>query len=89
VVIQAWAHGLPLVAAMSDGPAALIKPEQDGLLIPINDPGALALAARRLILDPGLRRRLAEGGAARIAEEFSAARIVGQWRDLLKPYGVG
>jgi glycosyltransferase involved in cell wall biosynthesis len=89
VVIQAWAHGLPLVAAMSDGPAALIKPEQDGLLIPINDPGALALAARRLILDPGLRRRLVEGGAARIAEEFSASRIVGQWRDLLKPYGVG
>ena len=88
VVIQAWAHGLPVVAAMSDGPAALIRPEQDGLLVPINDPKALALAARRLILDPGLRRRLAEAGTARIQSEFSADRIVDQWRALLEPYGV-
>jgi glycosyltransferase involved in cell wall biosynthesis len=88
VVIQAWAHGLPVVAAMSDGPAALIRPEQDGLLVPINDPKALALAARRLILDPGLRRRLAEAGTARIQGEFSADKIVDQWRALLKPYGV-
>jgi glycosyltransferase involved in cell wall biosynthesis len=88
VVIQAWAHGLPVVAAMSDGPAALIRPEQDGMLVPINDPGALALAARRLILDQGLRRRLAEAGTARIRDEFSAPRIVAEWRNLLEPYGV-
>jgi glycosyltransferase involved in cell wall biosynthesis len=88
VVIQAWAHGLPVVAAMSDGPAGLIRPEQDGLLTPINDARALALAARRLILDPGLRRRLAEAGAARIQDEFSAPSVVAQWRALLKPYGV-
>jgi glycosyltransferase involved in cell wall biosynthesis len=88
VVIQAWAHGLPVVAAMSEGPAALIKPEQDGILVPINDPRALAMAARRLILDPGLRRRLAETGSERIADEFSAERIVGHWRELLEAYGV-
>ena len=88
VVIQAWAHGLPVVAAMSDGPAALIRPEQDGLLTPINDARALALAARRLILDGGLRRRLAEAGTARIQAEFSAASVVAHWRALLEPYGV-
>jgi len=88
VVIQAWAHGLPVVAAMSDGPAALIRPEQDGMLIPINDVHALALAARRLILDPGLRHRLAEAGEARVRDEFSASRVVAQWRELLEPYGV-
>jgi glycosyltransferase involved in cell wall biosynthesis len=88
VVIQAWAHGLPIVAAMSDGPASLIRTEQDGLLVPINDPAALALAARRLILDAGLRRRLAEAGSQRIADEFSASHIVAHWRELLEPYGV-
>jgi glycosyltransferase involved in cell wall biosynthesis len=88
VVIQAWAHGLPVAAAMSDGPAALIHPEQDGLLVPINDPRALALAARRLILDPGLRRRLAEAGAERLKAEFSPHRVTAQWQDLLSPYGV-
>jgi glycosyltransferase involved in cell wall biosynthesis len=89
VIIQAWAHGLPVVAAMSDGPAALIRPEQDGILVPINDVHALALAARRLILNPGLRQRLAEAGAERVRDEFSAGRVVAQWRELLEPYGVG
>jgi glycosyltransferase involved in cell wall biosynthesis len=89
VVIQAWAHGLPVVAAMSDGPGALIRPEADGLLVPINDPRALAMAARRMILDPGLRRRLAEAGAERLKAEFSPGHVVAQWRDLLAPYGVG
>lgn len=88
VVIQAWAYGLPIVAAISDGPATLIRPEQDGLLVPIDDPAALALAARRLILDGGLRRRLAEAGQARIAAEFSAAHVVDHWRELLAPLGV-
>ena len=88
VVIQAWAHGLPVVAAMSDGPAALIRPEADGLLTPINDAGALAMAARRLVLDAGLRRRLAEAGAARLAAEFSPGRVIAEWRALLQPYGV-
>ena len=58
------------------------------MLVPVNDSRALALAARRLILDSGLRRRLAGAGTARIRDEFSAPRIVAQWRDLLKPYGV-
>jgi hypothetical protein len=49
----------------------------------------LALAARRLILDPGRRRRLAEAGEARVRDEFSASRVVAQWRALLEPYGVG
>jgi glycosyltransferase involved in cell wall biosynthesis len=88
VVIQAWAHDLPVIAGMSDGPAALIRPEQDGILVPINDPRSLALAARRLILDRGLGRRLAEAGAARVRDEFSTARVVAQWRTLLEPYGV-
>ncbi len=89
VIIQAWAHGLPVVAAMSDGPAALIRPEQDGMLVPINDVQALALAARRLILDPARRRRLVEAGQARVRDEFSAGRVVAQWRTLLQPYGAG
>jgi glycosyltransferase involved in cell wall biosynthesis len=89
VVIQAWAHGLPVVAAMSDGPGALIRPGEDGLLVPVNDARGLALAARRLIVDAGLRRRLAEAGAQRLAAEFSTDRVVAQWRELLGPYGVG
>jgi glycosyltransferase involved in cell wall biosynthesis len=42
-----------------------------------------------MILDPGLRRRLAEAGAQRLMAEYSPGRVVEQWRDLLAPYGVG
>jgi glycosyltransferase involved in cell wall biosynthesis len=86
VVIQAWAHGLPIVAAASQGPGALIHDQVDGLLVPVDDDEALASAAQRLLTDAGLRSRLAEAGAARIAAEFSQGRIVARWRDVLRPY---
>jgi glycosyltransferase involved in cell wall biosynthesis len=89
VVIQAWAHGLPVVAAASQGPKDLIHTEEDGLLVAIDDDAGLAAAARRLMADPALRQRLAEAGAARLAGEFSVRRIADQWRALLQPYGVG
>ncbi|MDB5461347.1 MAG: glycosyltransferase, partial [Caulobacteraceae bacterium] len=89
VVIQAWAHDLPVVAAASQGPKDLIRTEEDGLLVAIDDDAALAAAAARLIADRALGRRLAEAGAARLAAEFSTRRITAQWRELLQPYGVG
>ncbi|HUO22314.1 MAG TPA: glycosyltransferase [Caulobacteraceae bacterium] len=88
VVIQAWAHGLPVVAAASQGPKDLIAPGVDGLLAPIDDDEALAVAARRLIEEPALGARLAQAGAARVSGEFSRARVVAEWRTLLGRYGV-
>jgi glycosyltransferase involved in cell wall biosynthesis len=87
VVIQAWAHGLPVVAAASQGPAALIHDGTDGLLAPIDDAGALAAAVRALIGDAALRARLAEAGRRRVVEGFSEAAVVSQWRDLFAEHG--
>jgi glycosyltransferase involved in cell wall biosynthesis len=88
VVIQAWAHGLPVAAAASQGPKDLIHTEEDGLLVAIDDHEGLAAAAARLIADRALGRRMAQAGAARLAAEFSVGRITDQWRELLLPYGV-
>jgi hypothetical protein len=44
--------------------------EQTGLTIPVNDADALAAAARRLLDEPGLRQRLAEGALRRVRQEF-------------------
>lgn len=87
VVIQAWAHGLPVVAAESQGPKALIRPEEDALLVRIDDPAALAEAVRRLLADATLRKRLAERGLARVAAEFSEAAVVDQWTTLFADLG--
>ncbi len=88
VVIQAWAHGLPVVAAASQGPKDLIRTEEDGLLVAIDDDEGLATAAARLIRDPQMGRRMAEAGAERLAAEFSVDRICAEWRELLQPYEV-
>jgi len=87
VVIQAWAHGLPVVAAASQGPAALIRDDEDGLLVPVDDADALAGAVRRLLDDPMARVRLAQNGLARVEAEFSESAVVSQWRSLFADYG--
>ena len=89
VVIQAWAHGLPVVAAASQGPKALIRDGHDGLLVPVDDADALAASVRRLLADPALRAGLASAGAARVAAEFSEAAVVAQWKALFADHGAG
>ncbi len=86
-VIQAWAHAIPLVTAASQGPGALVRDQEDALLTPVEDHEAVAAAVHRLIADPALGRRLVEGGLARLAAEFSPAKVVAQWRDLFARFG--
>lgn len=87
VVIQAWAHGLPVIAAASQGPGALIRDGADGHLIPIDNAEALAEKVRVLLADPALRQNFAAAGRARVAQEFSEATVVALWRDLFARYG--
>ncbi|MBC6982608.1 glycosyltransferase [Caulobacter sp. 17J80-11] len=87
VVIQAWVHGLPLVAAASRGPAGLIRDGVDGRLVPVDAPDALAEAVCALLADPAGRAELAAAGARRVASEFSEDAIVEQWRALFQAVG--
>ncbi len=87
VVIQAWAHGLPIIAAASQGPAALIRDGEDGLLVPIDDPDALATGIRRMLGDGTLRRAAVARGLARVTAEFSASAVVAQWQKLFEELG--
>ena len=87
VVIQAWAHGLPVVAAKAAGPASLIRDGEDGFLIPIDNHQALADKARIMLSDAELRKSFISAGRARVAADFSEAAVVAQWRDLLARYG--
>ena len=87
VVIQAWAHGLPVVAAESQGPKALIEPGKDGLLAPIDDAEGLAEGVRRLLADKALRDRIVRRGKKRVELEFSEAAVVAQWKTLFIDYG--
>ncbi len=61
-VVEAWARNIPVVAARSQGPGALIKDGRNGLLAPVDDGEALARAIRTVLSDADLAARLAAGG---------------------------
>lgn len=79
VVLEAWAHGAPVVAAASEGPAALISDGEDGLLVPVDDAPALAAALDRALGDASLRARLAAAGRARHALAFAEDGVVARY----------
>jgi len=83
VVINAWAHGVPLVAAASQGPSFLIRDGEDGLKVPVDDAHALAVAVNALLGDGGLSGRLRAGGFERVRKEFSEDAVVQRYMDLL------
>jgi glycosyltransferase involved in cell wall biosynthesis len=87
VVIQAWAHGVPVVAAHSAGPGALITDGHDGHLVPIDDDAALAARVQELLADPLRRTALAAAGLRRVEAKFSEAAVVAQWRALFDAMG--
>jgi glycosyltransferase involved in cell wall biosynthesis len=84
VVIHAWAHGVPLVAAASQGPGFLVRDGEDGLIVPVEDAPALAAAISALLANPGLGRHLAAGGLERTAAEFSETAVVTRYREVLQ-----
>jgi glycosyltransferase involved in cell wall biosynthesis len=73
VTVDAWAASRPLVAADAVGPAAYVKNEVNGLLIPKNDVDALATALSRVISDKALAAKLVEGGRAAYEQQFNKA----------------
>ena len=84
VVIEAWAQARPVVAAASDGPAALIVDGKSGLLTPVDDAEALAAAIRRVASDPALAAQLAAGGRAAYESGFTEAAVVRDYLDFFK-----
>lgn len=87
VVIQSWAHGVPVIAAKSTGPEALIRDGEDGFLIEIDDAEALATKTKILLADKELSARFVANGARRVETEFSEGAVVAQWRALFDAMG--
>ncbi len=73
VVIEAWAQGVPVIAADSLGPGTLIEHMETGVLTPVDDAAALTNAIRRVVEDRALRTRLAGNGRAEYEARFTEA----------------
>lgn len=78
-VLDAWAHEVPVVASRTGGMAMLIHHGKNGLLVPVEDPVALADAVLELKKNRSYGRRLAAAGLQRFEEDFSERIVVEQY----------
>jgi glycosyltransferase involved in cell wall biosynthesis len=78
VVIEALAAGCPVVATPVGGVPEVIVDRQTGLLVPIDQPEALAASVQELRRDAALRRRLSEAGAACARARYHQTIVIAQ-----------
>ena len=76
VLLEAMAARVPVVASAVSGVADVVTHGRNGLLVPVNEPEALAAAIFRLLRDGPLRRKVAEGGLEQLRDRFSVRNMV-------------
>jgi glycosyltransferase involved in cell wall biosynthesis len=76
VLLEAMAHGVPLVASRVGGIPDSVAHEVNGLLAPPKDPALLAAACTRVFADSQLRQGLIESGL-----EFARTHTVDRFSD--------
>jgi glycosyltransferase involved in cell wall biosynthesis len=81
-VMEAMACGLCVVSTNVGGISYLLQHEQDALLVPPRDPGAMAAAVRRILTEPGLAEHLSRNARKKV-EQFDWSAILPQWEALL------
>lgn len=69
--IEAMAAGLPVVVTKCGGPEEILSPNEQGLMVEINNPSALAAALGSLINDRSLQERLVASAKSRVEQSFS------------------
>ena len=74
-LLEAAACGRPIVASDVPGCREIARPGVNALLVPPDDPPALADAIARLAQDGDLRRRFGAAGRDLVEAEFASARI--------------
>ncbi|MGH2351679.1 MAG: glycosyltransferase family 4 protein [Chloroflexota bacterium] len=78
VFAEAMAAGKPVVGTRVSAVPEVVLDGETGLLVPPEDPDALAAAIIRLCEDLAERRRLGNNGYQRVRQHFTASRMVGE-----------
>jgi glycosyltransferase involved in cell wall biosynthesis len=84
VLMEAMLSGIPVVSTHISGIPELIANEQEGLLIPPDDPAELAQAMKRLLMDNELRYCVYQNGIHRVTTEFDTEHNTNRLLHLLQ-----
>ncbi len=79
VILEAWAHGCPVIAADSSGPQELIASGTTGLLFPIDDVTALVSCLKEALSSESFRNHLQKEGRRFVEKNFSKEKVVGEY----------
>jgi glycosyltransferase involved in cell wall biosynthesis len=75
-VLEALASGVPVIATRAGGQTDVVRPGNNGWLVPPSDPGAMAAALREAsTTDLGALRRNARASAAALAWSRQVDRL--------------
>ncbi|WP_083391408.1 glycosyltransferase family 4 protein [Parafrankia soli] len=81
-MFEILAAGRPIIGSVR-GEAARILTEAGAMVVPPEDPDALAAAVRALATDPRRRAAMGRAGQAHVAAHFDRAQLARRYRDLL------
>jgi glycosyltransferase involved in cell wall biosynthesis len=81
VILEAMASGLPVVASGISGIPLAVEHATSGLLVPEQEPAALAAALRQLLGDPAAARRMGEAGRRRTVAGLTWDAVAARHRE--------
>jgi glycosyltransferase involved in cell wall biosynthesis len=79
VFVQAWAQKTPLITTDADGPRQFVRHGEDGLMVKVDDQGALSESIKTLIENKNLQKTLVENGFRRYQGEFTKEEALRQY----------
>ncbi|GAA0789803.1 glycosyltransferase [Marinobacterium sediminicola] len=83
VILEGWAHGVPVVSTRSDGALELITDGRDGLLTNIDAREELSAAMHQLLTAPADQKEaMVTAGRQTLEHRFGQATIVSAYRSL-------
>ncbi len=75
-LLEAASCARPLVVSDVPGCRHFVRHEVEGLIVPPEDPDALAAALKRLVIDPQLRAKLGTAARQRVLDRFTIEHVV-------------
>lgn len=86
--LEAGAAGRALISTAVDGLASVVVDGVTGVIVPSDDPDALAVALTRLLADPTLCDALGVNARVRVGAEFGLTRCVDAYDQLYRSFAV-
>ena len=82
-LLEAMSAGLPCIATNVEGVDEVIVEGEHGLVVPVEDPEALAQAILQLLRDPEARSRMGAAARLHVSKFYNIDRMCGQYLELM------